>query len=113
VGAEDRVADAALDVGIHHRPQQRVASSKPDLSPLQSTRLDPATVMAAALAFCQGLMDWRRASLVPPGGRRWELFPEEAVRLEERDHNCSTPGDLTVGQAVSVSTYMTLVGASR
>ncbi len=35
---------------------------------------DPATPMDPALAFCQRLVDWPRASLIMPGGRHWELF---------------------------------------
>ena len=35
---------------------------------------DPATPMAPALAFCQRLVDWPRASLIMPGRRHWELF---------------------------------------
>jgi hypothetical protein len=34
---------------------------------------DPATPMDAALAFCQRLVDWPRASLITPS-RHWELF---------------------------------------
>ncbi len=35
---------------------------------------DPPTPMEPALAFCQRLVDWPRASLVTPGRRHWELF---------------------------------------
>jgi len=35
---------------------------------------DPATPTDPALAFCQRLVDWPRASLIMPGGRHWELF---------------------------------------
>jgi uncharacterized protein len=35
---------------------------------------DPATPMDTALAFCQRLVDWPRASLITPGRRHWELF---------------------------------------
>ena len=35
---------------------------------------DPATPMDTAVAFCQRLVDWPRASLITPGRRHWELF---------------------------------------
>jgi hypothetical protein len=35
---------------------------------------DPATPMDTALAFCQRLVDWPRASLITPSRRHWELF---------------------------------------
>lgn len=35
---------------------------------------DPATPMDTALAFCQRLVDWPRASLIAPSHRHWELF---------------------------------------
>ena len=35
---------------------------------------DPPTPMGTAIAFCQRLVDWPRASLIAPGGRHWELF---------------------------------------
>lgn len=35
---------------------------------------DPATPMDTALAFCQHLVDWPRASLITPSRRHWELF---------------------------------------
>lgn len=35
---------------------------------------DPPTPMNAALAFCQRLVDWPRASLVTPGRRHWAIF---------------------------------------
>ena len=35
---------------------------------------DPATPMDTALAFCQRLVDWPRASLIMPGRRHWDLF---------------------------------------
>jgi toxin-antitoxin system PIN domain toxin len=35
---------------------------------------DPPTPMDAALAFCQRLVDWPRASLVTPGRQHWEIF---------------------------------------
>lgn len=35
---------------------------------------DPPTPMDMALAFCQRLVDWPRASLITPGRRHWELF---------------------------------------
>jgi toxin-antitoxin system PIN domain toxin len=36
--------------------------------------LDPPTPMDRALAFCQRLVDWPRASLITPSRRHWELF---------------------------------------
>lgn len=35
---------------------------------------DPATPMDTALAFCQRLVDWPRASLITPSRRHWEVF---------------------------------------
>lgn len=35
---------------------------------------DPATPMDTALAFCQRLVHWPRASLITPSRRHWELF---------------------------------------
>ncbi len=35
---------------------------------------DPATPMDIALAFCERLVEWPRASLVTPGRRHWEIF---------------------------------------
>lgn len=35
---------------------------------------DSPTPMDTALAFCQRLVDWPRASLLTPRGRHWELF---------------------------------------
>ena len=35
---------------------------------------DPATPMETALAFCQRLVDWPRASLITTSRRHWELF---------------------------------------
>jgi hypothetical protein len=35
---------------------------------------DPATPMDTALAFCQSLVDWPRASLITPSRRHWEIF---------------------------------------
>lgn len=35
---------------------------------------DPPTPMEAALAFCQRLVDWPRASLVTPSRRHWDVF---------------------------------------
>lgn len=35
---------------------------------------DPPTPMERALAFCQRLVDWPRASLIVPGRRHWDLF---------------------------------------
>lgn len=35
---------------------------------------DPATPMDTALAFCQRLVDWPRASLITPSRRHWEIF---------------------------------------
>jgi toxin-antitoxin system PIN domain toxin len=35
---------------------------------------DPPTPMATAVAFCQRLVDWPRASLIVPSRRHWELF---------------------------------------
>lgn len=35
---------------------------------------DPATPMDTALAFCQRLVDWPRASLITPSRRHWDLF---------------------------------------
>jgi uncharacterized protein len=35
---------------------------------------DPATPMDTALAFCQRLVEWPRASLITPSRRHWELF---------------------------------------
>jgi uncharacterized protein len=35
---------------------------------------EPATPVHTALAFCQRLVDWPRASLITPGRRHWELF---------------------------------------
>ena len=35
---------------------------------------NPATPMDTALAFCQRLVDWPRASLLTPSRRHWELF---------------------------------------
>jgi uncharacterized protein len=35
---------------------------------------DPATPMDTALAFCQRLVDWPRASLITPSRRQWDLF---------------------------------------
>lgn len=34
---------------------------------------DPATPMETALAFCQRLVEWPRASLIMPGSRHWDL----------------------------------------
>lgn len=34
----------------------------------------PATPMDTALAFCQRLVEWPRASPIVPGRRHWELF---------------------------------------
>jgi toxin-antitoxin system PIN domain toxin len=35
---------------------------------------EPPTPMETALAFCQRLVDWPRASLITSGRRYWELF---------------------------------------
>jgi len=35
---------------------------------------DPPTPMDTALAFCQHLVDWPRASLLAPTRRHWDLF---------------------------------------
>jgi toxin-antitoxin system PIN domain toxin len=35
---------------------------------------DPATPMDTALAFCQRLVAWPRASLLTPNRRHWDLF---------------------------------------
>lgn len=35
---------------------------------------DPPTPMKTALAFCQRLVDWPRASLISPSRRHWEIF---------------------------------------
>lgn len=35
---------------------------------------DPATPMDTAVAFCQRLVDWPRASLITPSRRHWDLF---------------------------------------
>jgi uncharacterized protein len=35
---------------------------------------DPPTPMDTAVAFCQRLVSWPRASLITPGRRHWELF---------------------------------------
>jgi uncharacterized protein len=35
---------------------------------------DPVTPMDTAVAFCQRLVDWPRASLVVPGRRHWNVF---------------------------------------
>jgi uncharacterized protein len=35
---------------------------------------DPATPMDTALAFCQRLVDWPRASFITPSRRHWEIF---------------------------------------
>jgi toxin-antitoxin system PIN domain toxin len=35
---------------------------------------DPATPMDTALAFCQRLVEWPRASLIAPSRRHWDLF---------------------------------------
>jgi hypothetical protein len=43
---------------------------------------DPATPMETALAFCQSLVDWPRASLIAPGSAHWSLFAKlcEGIR---------------------------------
>lgn len=35
---------------------------------------DPPTPMATAIAFCQQLVNWPRASLIAPSRRHWDLF---------------------------------------
>jgi uncharacterized protein len=35
---------------------------------------DPPTPMETALAFCQRLVDWPRASLIAPSRRHWDVF---------------------------------------
>ena len=35
---------------------------------------DPPTPMDTAIAFCQRLVDWPRASLITPSRRHWDLF---------------------------------------
>ena len=35
---------------------------------------DPPTPMDTAIAFCQRLVDWPRASLLAPSRRHWEVF---------------------------------------
>jgi len=35
---------------------------------------DPPTPMDTALAFCQRLVDWPRASLIAPSRQHWDLF---------------------------------------
>jgi toxin-antitoxin system PIN domain toxin len=35
---------------------------------------EPATPMDTALAFCESLVAWPRASLITPSRRHWELF---------------------------------------
>jgi toxin-antitoxin system PIN domain toxin len=35
---------------------------------------DPPTPMATAIAFCQRLVHWPRASLIAPSRRHWDLF---------------------------------------
>jgi hypothetical protein len=35
---------------------------------------DPPTPMERALAFCQRLVDWPRASLIAPSRRHWDVF---------------------------------------
>jgi toxin-antitoxin system PIN domain toxin len=35
---------------------------------------EPATPMDMAIAFCQRLVDWPRASLIAPSRRHWDLF---------------------------------------
>ena len=35
---------------------------------------DPPTPMAAAVSFCQKLVEWPRAALVAPSRRHWDLF---------------------------------------
>jgi hypothetical protein len=35
---------------------------------------DPPTPMATAIAFCQRLVDWPRASLIAPSPRHWDVF---------------------------------------
>jgi toxin-antitoxin system PIN domain toxin len=43
---------------------------------------DPPTPMETALAFCQRLVDWPRASLIAPTRKHWDLFVSLCKEIE-------------------------------
>jgi toxin-antitoxin system PIN domain toxin len=43
---------------------------------------DPPSPMAAAIAFCQRLVDWPRAVLIVPSRRHWDLFVKYCANIQ-------------------------------